>query len=670
MRSLNLRAALAVVLIFFCSHLAAMPAADITVQLVQPNGETFNATPAGDEWNNRMETPQGFTVARDAKGVWRYVTGYGPGKSPQFSATPANRPAPAGLNKHISTGSARPQGAPAVGTEGATSSEPSLGTAVSSTSPVLFILVEFDDQLRGTTVDSWKTFVGTNVRDFFNATSHGNANLIPAAVSFPFGTVEADDGVVGWLNVGASHPDTAGADSRNRNLAADAIFAANPFVNFSNYDTNDNDYLESSELSVVVIVAGYETAYGGAAPGGALSPSVWGHKWGWLPSSAPQVDGVKILEYAQFGELHAYGNGSNEHQATMGIMVHELGHLAYGLPDLYDTDGSSSGIGAFGLMSSGSWGKSSSDPWAGQTPVSASAWSKYVLNWINDLEGSGVQAIESSGTGTATNTVFRASTPNSDQYFLVENRQPTGYDRGLERWFGGGFTGGLAVWHIDDTKTSNANDANRLVDLEEADGTQTGSGSTYDLWRNGAVFNATSNPNSNLYNGTASGVTIGGFSISSNSMTADFGTPVEPPETPLDPSDVGVANLGNGTAKVSWSHDGENLTGFELQRQKAHKKRANIWTETVTLDDANVGDRERINASGTGTFRYLVRAMNGSVSSNWVASQNTQITGDGDSEPSQQCPVPDGASAGSSCSDNNQCCSGSCKGKPGSKTCK
>jgi len=648
-----------------------MPAADITVQLVQPDGEAFNATPAGDEWNNRMETSRGFTVARDAKGVWRYVTGYGPGKSPQFSATPANRPAPPGLDKHISTKSPRPQGAPSAGTEGSTSSAPNQGPAVSSTSPVLFILVEFDDQLHSSNEASWGAFVSNNVHDFYNKTSHGNANLNPATESSASGSGIANDGVVGWLNVGANHPDTAtNTGTINRNLAADAINAANQFVDFSSYDTSGNGYVESTELSVVVIVAGYETSYGGSSAG---APSVWGHKWGWSSISAPQVDGVKILEYAQFGEFHATTSLSDKHQATMGIMVHELGHLAYGLPDLYDTDGTSSGIGAFGLMASGSWGKSSSDPWAGQTPVSASAWSKYVLNWVDDLEASGVESIESSGTGTATNTVFRASTPNNDQYFLVENRQPTGYDRGLERWFGGGFTGGLAVWHIDDTKTSNANDANRLVDLEAADGSQLGtsSGSKSDLWRNGngTVFNTTSNPDSNLYNGSSSDVAISEFSIAGNTMTANFGTPVEPPTAPFDPYAIGVANNGNGTATVSWSHDGANLTNFELQRQKAHKKRRNTWTETVTLAPANASERMRIDASGTGTFRYLVRAMNGAESSSWAPSTSMQITGDGGSEPPQQCPAP-GLPAGSSCSSGSECCSGSCKGKPGSKTCK
>jgi len=666
MRPFKLQFTLALLYIFFCSRLFAVTAADIVVQLVQPTGEAFYAMPVGDEWNNRMETLPGFTVAKDNKGVWRYVTGYGPGKSPVFSQTNANLQAPPGLTKHINAGSSRPLGAPGTGTQAPTSSQLNLGSAQSSNSPVLFILVEFDDQLHGTTTDSWGNFVGNKIYDYFYKVSHGNAELIPANESS--GTF--NDGVVGWLNIGSNHPNTAGNNPyADRDIAEEAILAADPFVDFSVYDLNGNTSIESDELSVVVILAGYETSYGGSQ---ALSPSVWGHKWGWSPFSAPQVDNVRILDYAQFGEFHA-DSLSTKHQATMGIMVHELGHLAYGLPDLYDTDLGSSGIGVYGLMSYGSWGNSSVDYWAGQTPVSTSAWSKYVLNWVDDIEGVDEVSIESSGTGTKSSTVASVFTPNNDQYFLVENRQTTGYDRGLYRWFKSGFNGGLAIWHIDNTKTNNDNNTHRMVDLEEAGGTEMGQtiGSNSDLWRNtnGITFNATSNPSSNLYDGSDSGVNITVLTTTSDNITADFGTPPEPLATPAIPTYIGVTNNENGTATVIWNHDGLDLTKFELQRQKAHKKRANTWTETVGLPDADKASREIIDDSGTGTFRYSIRAMNGTLGSNWLYTENEEITGSG-SEPPLACPVLDGLPSGESCSSGDQCCSGNCKGKPGNKTCK
>jgi len=305
--------------------------------------------------------------------------------------------------------------------------------------------------------------------------------------------------------------------------------------------------------------------------------------------------------------------------------------------------------------------------------VSTSAWSKYVLNWVDDIEGVGEVSIGSSGTGTSANSVFSSFTPNSEQYFLVENRQATGYDRGLERWFSSGFSGGLAIWHIDNAKLSNTNNTHRMVDLEEADGSEMGNsrGANSDFWRisNGLTFNANSDPSSNLYDGSDSGISITVTSTTGDNITADFGTTPEPLGTPATPSFIGVTNNEDGTATVIWNHDGLDLTKFELQRQKAHKKRANTWTETVELTEADKASRERIDNSGTGTFRYSIRAMNETVGSNWQYSQSEEITGSS-SEPALACPVLDGLPSGDSCSSGDQCCSGNCKGKPGNKTCK
>jgi hypothetical protein len=330
-------------------------------------------------------------------------------------------------------------------------------------------------------------------------------------------------------------------------------------------------------------------------------------------------------------------------------------------------------------MSSGSWGAAINE-WAGETPVNASAWTKYALDWVNDLEGSTGTSIEASGSAEATagNTVFRASTGVSNQYFLVENRQPQGYDAGLYRQLGNGF-GGLAIWHVDDSRTSNSNDSNRLTDLEEADGTQMGTsgGSASDLWGyvSGEAFGTNSNPDSDLYGGAASGVAVSNISVSGTTMLADIGAPEQPPTPPnalsVPPS---VTDNTDGTATISWSHDGDDLTGFDLVRQKAHKKRPNAWTETESLDSlaAGVGETQWsvTDTSGAGTFRWGVRAMNSSVGSEWVYSTNLTITdsggGDGGGEPPQQCDL---LPTGGTCRSGSECCSGKCKGKPGSKTC-
>ena len=62
----------------------------------------------------------------------------------------------------------------------------------------------------------------------------------------------------------------------------------------------------------------------------------------------------------------------------IGVFCHEFGHVL-GLPDLYDTDNSSEGLGQWCLMASGSWGGNGSSP---QTPTHMSAWCKQKLGWV------------------------------------------------------------------------------------------------------------------------------------------------------------------------------------------------------------------------------------------------------------------------------------------------
>jgi hypothetical protein len=111
---------------------------------------------------------------------------------------------------------------------------------------------------------------------------------------------------------------------------------------------------------------------------------------------------------------------------------------------------------------------------------------------------------------TGASTVFKVTTPVASQYFLVENRRPVGYDLGLQRYLGTSF-GGLAIWHINNAKANN-DGAIRKVDMEEADGTQmgTGAGTKTDLWYvgNKVKFNNTTNPNTRLYNGDSTCIEI------------------------------------------------------------------------------------------------------------------------------------------------------------------
>ena len=61
----------------------------------------------------------------------------------------------------------------------------------------------------------------------------------------------------------------------------------------------------------------------------------------------------------------------------IGVCAHELGHLLFGWPDLYDIDNSSSGLGEWCLMAGGSW-----NGYLGDIPAHPSAWCKADQGWV------------------------------------------------------------------------------------------------------------------------------------------------------------------------------------------------------------------------------------------------------------------------------------------------
>ncbi len=231
---------------------------------------------------------------------------------------------------------------------------------------------------------------------------------------------------------------------------------------------------------------------------------------------------------------------------TMGVFAHEYGH-ALGLPDLYDTDYSSNGIGDWGLMASGSW---NSVTRAGDTPAHMSAWSKVTLGWVTPIQVAGTLTDELIDQAATTPDVYQFATGNPSEYFLVENRQLTGFDEGLPG-------AGLAIWHIDDNKSDNTQECYPPADcssthykvaLVQADGIWhlekgNNNGNATDLWYlgNAVTFDDASSPNSDLYNGTPTDIIVTNISTSGSTMTATLSVQAVVPGPPV-PGNVTPSN--------------------------------------------------------------------------------------------------------------------------------
>lgn len=490
----------------------AMPVLNRNITLRQPDGAVFEAKLQGDEWTSWIQTKQGYAVAKGKNGYWYHVQGYS-GSAALLSSTRADSDPPAdAIRSRPERREDQIRVEAQVRAEGSSVTGPPSGKF---TGKLLFILVQYANQPGTTSETSWANLLTKHVADYYHKASYGNVTLLPAEESA--GT--ADNGIVGWRTIGPTHPNTgANTGSANQEIAISAIQAADPYVNFAAFDLNDDGMVTSDELGVVIVVAGGERAFDESGN------TVWGHAWD-IHIGAPIVDGKTVglyhdggRGYAQFGERH--GN----HQATMGIIVHELGHLIFGLPDLYDTDGSSAGIGGWCIMSTGGWGQKSGDSFAGQTPVLPSAWVKVARGWVTPLTSGDIALTAAGEAGAdAANTIYKIGTRNENEYFLIENRQPVAYDQGLYSALGSSGSGGLAIYHIDDSQYGNAMDFHRRVDLEEADGNENyGDTEGTDLWYlgNNDLFNNNSQPSSQLYSALPSGVTLSHFSPPGDVMTA------------------------------------------------------------------------------------------------------------------------------------------------------
>ena len=208
---------------------------------------------------------------------------------------------------------------------------------------------------------------------------------------------------------------------------------------FGPFDVNGDGYLDG--LFLIHAGRGAETL---ASPA-ARKDAIWSHKW---TLNAP-VKKNGVTAYAYF---------TAPEDGRLGVFSHEFGHFL-GLPDLYDTSYRSHGIGDWCLMAGGSWGG------GGLTPARMSAWCLERLNWITPIKVTAAAALTLDTLANKQTECYRIALGPAakNEYILLENRQKIGRDAALPGH-------GLAVWHIDDTQSSNVNPLAYKVALVQADG--------------------------------------------------------------------------------------------------------------------------------------------------------------------------------------------------------
>lgn len=360
-----------------------------------------------------------------------------------------------------------------LGCGGGSSSTSSAGSApiiTEKSRPLLVVRINYNDiAFTNSDPTTWAEKIFGNdegeLNHFYAQNSQNQFTFFPASESEGI----INDGIV-TVTLDKDHPDPKNNYTLLHSDFIAALSALDDSIDFAAFDDDGNSKISSKELLIVFIVAGAEGAYNMSIS----LPYVYAHQY--YVSNAPTLDGVTLMSYsgdgnyAVFGERHCSSNSSC-HDATIGIIAHELGHAAFDLPDLYDTTPStepdSAGIGYFGLMSAGMWGtKEAFEAMEGSSPSHFCAWSKIENGWVEPHVIQNSQSLHVDFHENSSEAYNVVKIPIDDShYYLLENRHNSGYDRGLFT-IDGVFKGGMALWKIDEKVLQNTWSLN-MVNADE-----------------------------------------------------------------------------------------------------------------------------------------------------------------------------------------------------------
>lgn len=280
--------------------------------------------------------------------------------------------------------------------------------------------------------------------------------------------------------------------------------AAAEGIDFSPYDWDGDGQMEM----VFVVYAGRGEATGGG------DDTIWPHKG---RMTNPVKCGNKTLtNYACSNELSV----SNEVDG-IGTICHEFSHC-FGYPDAYDVNYTGLyGMGTWDLMCQGNYNGN------GFTPAGYTAYEKYAAGWITPIElkentsVSGMKPLAEGGDAY----IFK-NPNNSDEYYLIENRQKKGWDAGLAG-------SGIIINHIDynlkawnynipNSMMSGINDHERIT-LIPADNIKSDKNEENDPWPYGNKNRLANNttPACDTYNLNTDGTKLMNIILSDMAIAAD-----------------------------------------------------------------------------------------------------------------------------------------------------
>ena len=445
------------------ASLWAVPAHPGKTKVQQPDGSYVTIRLHGDEWLHFNTTDDGYSIVKDSRGYYVYAEKKGGKLQPtalvahdEAARTASEKAFLAGVGKYQA-----PEMSETVAAEKAREEARRAQTLAAhqvarqsgrraaqynyNNFKGLIILVQFNDQefSRSDYKDILNDMV--NAENYTGYGTSGNARFTGSVRDYfsdnSFGLFQPQFDVIGPVTINYSkyYPNQT---NNGNTVAKAAVTAADPLVNFQDYDRDGDGVIDM----VYLIYAGVGSNIEGNNDG-----LIWPYAsyfWG-----VGKKDNVSFGRYACSTELT--GSEQNNVIDGIGTICHEFSHVL-GLPDFYDTDyeqsgGESNHPNEWSIMAGGSYENT------GRTPVGYSLYERYSVGFCDEPE-----VIDAEGAYTLDPLYmegkgFRINSPVNNEFFLFENRQKNAF-----KWDAYLPGSGMLVHRVDKTNSGvwNSNSIN------------------------------------------------------------------------------------------------------------------------------------------------------------------------------------------------------------------
>ncbi|MCP4104518.1 MAG: M6 family metalloprotease domain-containing protein [Desulfobacteraceae bacterium] len=523
----------------FVIDLNAAPHWGDKFQLKQPDGSKVTVLVWGDEFYQDVESVDGYTLVRDPSTGWICYAELSSDGSEYISSgqtyrTDEQEPSALGIkdsgkekrkkprkkhlriNKKIRQEKAAKKRNELLGDDSVYNQEESIlmKTSDGETITGLTVLVDFPDEPASVSQSEIDNFCnqsgysnnGNNgsVADYFYDVSDGNLvyrNAVTRYVRMPNNK---------------TYYDTPNGRQHVEELVTEALDQ----LQAQGFDFCQLSKQRGELVAVNILYAG--------TPDHGWTNGLWPH----YNTISYNTGGVRVRRY----QMTNIGSG-----LKLGTFIHENGHMVCRWPDLYAYDGHDGGTGDYCLMSGG----------RGENPQMPNPYFRSLMNWITVVDIDGMSEGTTLTLTSNGHTAYRYTGPGAESYF-IEARIKEGRSASLP-------DEGLAIWHINTDGSNMSANYDNLVAIEQADGlfsleNDANSGESGDLFHSGYknIFDSSTNPSTNWYDGSQSGLSISSISAVGSTMSFAVGESQNVCNAP----EISVTDTSENSISLSWNDAG------------------------------------------------------------------------------------------------------------------